>query len=116
MAKHPSPTSLSAPPGYLKNESQRATFGRYVDGQNVRFVNTRPEKIAGWVRQTTGAAAGCSDCTAPGKRLCGERLPACSAARGRFDKTPEQNRLWAIAAVEICGGRRGFGVRKPQPG
>jgi hypothetical protein len=52
------PIPLSPPPGIVKTESDRVVEGRWTDTQWMRFVSGRPQKMGGWVRQTTAVASG----------------------------------------------------------
>ena len=47
-------------PGFDKQDTPTAAEGRYVDGDNVRFRYSTPEKIGGWSQQTTSKLAGVS--------------------------------------------------------
>ena len=42
------PFPIDLPPGIVKTDSEYSLEGRYVDGDKVRFVRGRPEKIGGW--------------------------------------------------------------------
>lgn len=57
MAESSTP-DFAIPPGFLRNESARSAKGRYVDGNNVRFVNGKAEKMGGNVRLTTAPMVG----------------------------------------------------------
>lgn len=46
---------LNMPPGIIKEDSDFATAGRYVDGNMVRFWKGRPERWLGWERLCEGA-------------------------------------------------------------
>jgi hypothetical protein len=46
------PVSLNPPPGVVKTNSPRASEGRFIDAQAVRFNNGKAQKIGGWARQT----------------------------------------------------------------
>lgn len=52
------PTPVSLPPGFVRKEGPRAGAGRYIDGDKVRFVRGKPEKIGGWTKLTTAAVRG----------------------------------------------------------
>ncbi|WP_213287594.1 hypothetical protein [Bradyrhizobium sp. sGM-13] len=52
------PVPLTPPPGVVKTESDRVVEGRWIDMQWMRFVNGRPQKMGGWVRQTTVISSG----------------------------------------------------------
>jgi hypothetical protein len=49
---------ISPPVGVVKTDSLRQIEGRWADTINVRFVNTRPQKIGGWVKAFTQAVVG----------------------------------------------------------
>ncbi|MCA1458100.1 hypothetical protein I6F35_33745 [Bradyrhizobium sp. BRP22] len=58
MAEEFSPIPLTPPAGVLKTESDRVVEGRWIDTQWMRFVSSRPQKMGGWVRQTTAISSG----------------------------------------------------------
>ena len=49
----PRPIPLDIPPGIVKTEGVRASEGRYVDAQWVRFRNGKAEKRGGFSAQTS---------------------------------------------------------------
>ena len=44
------PIRLDVPPGIVKTLSDLAAGLRYVDGDKVRFVNGKPQKVGGWIK------------------------------------------------------------------
>jgi hypothetical protein len=44
----PSPSPLDIAPGIIKVDSDLGSPGRWIDGDGIRFVKGRPEKIGGW--------------------------------------------------------------------
>jgi hypothetical protein len=52
------PHTFDIPPGIVLNEGGSAASGRYIDSHWVRFVNSKPEKIGGYVTRTTAQFLG----------------------------------------------------------
>lgn len=52
------PLPLVLKPGVVKTQAQRVVEGRYTDLQWVRFVAGLPQKMGGWLKQTTALASG----------------------------------------------------------
>lgn len=52
------PIPIEPRAGVVKTESDRVVENRWIDTQWIRFVNGRPQKIGGWVKQTTAIASG----------------------------------------------------------
>lgn len=52
------PIPIVPPPGIVKTESERVIEGRWSDGDKIRFVKGRPQKIGGNVRVTNTAMSG----------------------------------------------------------
>lgn len=55
---YPKPKTVELPPGLVLFESLLASEGRYIDGDKVRFVRGKPEKIGGWEQWSTSAMTG----------------------------------------------------------
>jgi hypothetical protein len=49
---------IPLPPGFDKNDTASQAEGRWVDGDNVRFQYTSPEKIGGWRQINTDIIVG----------------------------------------------------------
>ena len=49
---------LEIGPGVLTEETARGAFGRYKDGDKIRFRQLLPEKLGGWVLAPIGTAPG----------------------------------------------------------
>jgi hypothetical protein len=54
----PIPIPITPPPGIVKTETGKVAAGRWTDGDAVHFVRGMPQKIGGWVRQTTTPTSG----------------------------------------------------------
>ena len=54
----PIPIPITPPPGIVKTETGKVAAGRWTDGAAVHFVRGLPQKIGGWVRQTTTPTSG----------------------------------------------------------
>jgi hypothetical protein len=52
------PIQLTPPAGVIKSESPRASQGRWIDAQAMRFRNGKPEKIGGWTLASTAPMSG----------------------------------------------------------
>ena len=52
------PVEITPPPGVVKTESLRSIAGRWSDTEKVRFVNGKPQKIGGFVKQTATPLSG----------------------------------------------------------
>lgn len=52
------PLAIDLPPGVIKGESKIASGNRFVDSDQVRWVNGKAEKIGGWEAITTVAVIG----------------------------------------------------------
>ena len=49
---------LAIGPGVLTEETDRGAFGRYKDGDKIRFRQLLAEKLGGWVLSSLGSAPG----------------------------------------------------------
>ena len=49
---------LQFAPGIVKDETEYASEGRYIDCDKIRFKNGQPEKIGGWSKLTTQTLTG----------------------------------------------------------
>jgi hypothetical protein len=54
----PNVDPFDLPPGFIKREGARAAGGRWIDGDKVRFVNKRAQKIGGNKRLTSATFRG----------------------------------------------------------
>jgi len=52
------PFPIAPPPGIVKTETERVAVGRFIDGNNIRFVRGRAEKRGGWVKAYAAATSG----------------------------------------------------------
>ena len=52
------PIPIAPPPGIVKTETERVAVGRFIDGNNIRFVRGRAEKRGGWVKAYAAATSG----------------------------------------------------------
>jgi hypothetical protein len=54
----PIPIPIAPPPGIVKTETGKVAAGRWTDGDAIHFVRGMPQKVGGWVRQTTTPTSG----------------------------------------------------------
>src|SRR5215467_7407716 len=54
----PIPLPIAPPPGVVITESGKVAAGRWTACDAVHFVRGQPQKIGGWVRQTTTPTSG----------------------------------------------------------
>src|ERR1043166_1769565 len=54
----PIPHPISPPPGVVITETGKVAAGRWTGCDAVHFVRGQPQKIGGWVRQTTTPTSG----------------------------------------------------------
>jgi hypothetical protein len=110
----PRPIPLDIPPGVVKTEGLRASEGRYVDAQWVRFRNRRPEKRGGFSLQTGVTTAGVPRAMAAWRDLAqqdyigagtAKKLYVYDASFARHDITPldKQGALAANPFAAVSG-------------
>jgi hypothetical protein len=54
----PIPIPITPPSGIVVTETGKVAAGRWTFGQAVHFVRGMPQKVGGWVRQTTTPTSG----------------------------------------------------------